>query len=212
MKWKPILASVLLVIIFLIVAFPYLSGFNVDLQSPFSFSGLFYYLFPEEDGTKFGISLIANAEAFKNQEFEIINSSLSSQATCYLPLGSGDIAGSCKIFAPRVNGKLYLSNDYEIVLEPTSLNINSLNLVFDGGSLVLRDVEKLSITKVKSDEIILTNAFGQINHTGTQAIQPLKGKNVVIKNYEGIFLKINESIKLIGFASSVEGDNFVWKG
>ena len=39
----------------------------------------------------------------------------------------------------------------------------------------------------------------------------MNGKNIVIKGYEGIFLKTNESIKLIGFASSVEGENFVWK-
>ncbi len=211
MKWKPVLASVLLVMIFLIVAFPYLNNFGLNLEAPFSVSGLFYYLFPEETGPKFGISLIVDSKALKNQEFEIVNSSLSSQASCYLSLGSGDIAGKCKIFAPKVNGKLLISSDYELVLEQTSLNINSLNVLFDGGSIILSNVERLSLTKVVADEIILTNAFGQINHTGTQAIQPLNGKNIVIKGYEGIFLKTNESIKLIGFASSVEGENFVWK-
>lgn len=212
MRWKAWLATFLILAMLALFFLPNLSNVKKYIKAPISISSLLAYFYPSPTGKEFGISLTTSFSMLKNQEFSIINGTLFYDGNCFVNMGDISFSGVCSLSSFSVNGKLKISNGIEIEAEPSQMKINNLTISHKGGQIFLTSIKDFSLVGISAREIKLLNINGYINNTASGATQPLANNNLKILNFVGSLTIRNNKARLVGIATLVEGDNFVWKG
>ncbi len=216
MRWK------LWLTIFLIAGIAYLLFFSSATRQYTQFFrsklGEFISIFQKKtEGKLFEISIRVNKESLGNLTLDFPNSTIVLSGEFYsLTIGEQKIANQNveKVSLKEFSGSLEKRGNYfKIVGNCKNYEIN--DLIFFSEKFLKVEIEatpsEISLFNIKSSEIILLNANGEIKRIkdGVYDQITLKNSYVEIKNFEGSLTISGDELRMSGLTEHVKGKDFV---